>query len=439
VVAAVWRRRRVACGFLICALAAFAGFTLALGAAEARVSASKPSWTGTYDCGPPIQTMVLAQSGSSVTGTYTGVAPPSNWGGVTGYNGRISGTLTYPKGFELGRFDGTWTDVGTAPGRTGKLLMMMLVYEGKNAIGVTHSRWGANLCKGTSASPGTTTAPTTPPVKPPSPPGPVDWPTVHAYPVLTPWPLKPGTNAWLPYTVKDASGKAKVYGTLYEGGTSVLEGGTKYFIAADGRKWQWKAHLADDLKGPLRYCLWAVNQKGKESVLKPKSSCAWLSLLVPVAKVSNGCGGGGWGAAGDWVQNYFGNVHTYKDSNVYPLAKSYTVNFKAACDLHDAGYNGMTVYDKINNRTIDFRTWTRKRVDDKFWRDMKMLCDDQIREQEDPGVTATVALAKCKGVGGAASIGSEWLYNKVRYWGSHFFDADLTRPGHQASGHRDNS
>ena len=157
-----------------------------------------------------------------------------------------------------------------------------------------------------------------------------------------------------------------------------------------------------------------------------------------MARVSNGCGGEGWDTQ-VWVENYFGNEHTYKDSSINPAAKSYVVNFKKARDLHDAGYGGMTVYDRLNNRTIDFRTWSRKAVDDKFWRDMKRLCDDQIHAQEPPGETATVALTKCKSTGGAASIGSEWLYNKVRYWGSHFFDADLTRPGHQVSGERDNS
>jgi hypothetical protein len=70
---------------------------------------------------------------------------------------------------------------------------------------------------------------------------------------------------------------------------------------------------------------------------------------------------------------------------------------------------------------------------------MKHLCDIQIGEQEPKGVKATVALAKCKSVGGPTSIGSQWLFNKVRYWGNHFFDADLTTPGHQEFGHRDNS
>ena len=117
-------------------------------------------------------------------------------------------------------------------------------------------------------------------------------PVVHAYPVKQV--LKPATYGWLPYSVKDESGKAKVHGTLFEGGTAVLEGGSKYFLNADGRTYNWKARLAADLKGPLYFCVWAENPAGQSSAKAPRSSCAWLSFLVDIDRVSNTCGGEGW-------------------------------------------------------------------------------------------------------------------------------------------------
>jgi hypothetical protein len=437
--ASLWTRSRRTAGVLL-ALTALAGFTIALGTAGARPSASRPSWTGTWECGGHIGTMVLTQAGNRVTGTYTGWGPlPPGVTGDTGYDGRISGSLTYPSATPLGYFAGTWSDVGEAKEHAGTLTMQMIVFGGQYVIGGIHSREGAfGLCKAgraatttTATSGSTTTAPPPATTAPTSTRESADWPTVHAYPVKSPWPLRPDTYAWLPYSVEDASGKAKVHGTLYQDGVAVLQGESKYFIAADGRRWYWKARLAPTLTGPLRWCVWAENPKGNESVLAPRSSCAWLSLLVDIKRVSNGCGGEGWKTL-VWVENYFGNEHTYKNSNRNPLAASYTVDFKDACDLHDAGYAGVTVRDTVSNRIVDFRTWSRKQVDDKFWRDMKKICGTIPAD-------ATVARSKCTGVGGPASIGSRWLYNKVRYWGNRFFDADLTRPGLQRTGHRDNS
>lgn len=69
----------------------------------------------------------------------------------------------------------------------------------------------------------------------------------------------------------------------------------------------------------------------------------WPALpdaLVPIGSVSNGCGGGKASAQGK-----FGDSSTYRDSNINPAARSYTVNFREACKLHDAGYSGAKVRD----------------------------------------------------------------------------------------------
>ena len=153
---------------------------------------------------------------------------------------------------------------------------------------------------------------------------------------------------------------------------------------------------------------------------------------MPIGRVSNGCGGAGWDSLVA-IQNYFGNAHTYADSNVNPLAMTYKVNFVQACDLHDAGYGGHTVRDSINGGTIDYRGWSRARVDKKFLDDMRRLCGRAIPSG------AKTALANCRKNGGNVSFGALTLYNFVHKQGWRFFDADLTKPGVQKTGHRSNS
>jgi hypothetical protein len=126
---------------------------------------------------------------------------------------------------------------------------------------------------------------------------------------------------------------------------------------------------------------------------------------VDISTVSNGCGGGHWTVVP--LQNMIGNSSVYRDSN-NPLGKRYSVDFKAACDLHDAGYTGAKVWDAVNGRWIDYFGWTREEVDRKFFEDMRKLCAAQIPAD------APVALADCKGRGGKTSFGAETRYNFVR-------------------------
>jgi hypothetical protein len=76
------------------------------------------------------------------------------------------------------------------------------------------------------------------------------------------------------------------------------------------------------------------------------------SRVVPISTVANGCGGAGWARVVAF-QNYLGNTSKYANSNVNPLARTYAVNFKDACDLHDAGYSGAIVRDKIGYLFFD--------------------------------------------------------------------------------------
>ena len=114
--------------------------------------------------------------------------------------------------------------------------------------------------------------------------------------------------------------------------------------------------------------------------------------LVEIAKVSNGCGGGKAGKPG-WLQTFGANTSTYLNSNI-PLGKRYTVDFSDACDLHDAGYSGAKVRDKLNGGIIDYFEVSKQDVDEKFWEDQTKLCLRAIPE------AAPVARDDCMHRGG---------------------------------------
>lgn len=141
---------------------------------------------------------------------------------------------------------------------------------------------------------------------------------------------------------------------------------------------------------------------------------AWPALpdaLVPIGSVSNGCGGGKASAQGK-----FGDISTYRDSNINPAAKSYTVNFREACKLHDAGYSGAKVRDALHGgAVVDFFTWTKEMVDKKFFEDMLLICERTIPP------SAATALANCKATGGNFSTGARSRFNFVDRFGSLFW------------------
>jgi hypothetical protein len=103
---------------------------------------------------------------------------------------------------------------------------------------------------------------------------------------------------------------------------------------------------------------------------------------VPIAEVSNGCGGGPASTAPrpDDVKTFTGADQ-----------KQYKVNFRDACNSHDAGYSGAVVKDPPNGGTlVDFWDWTRASVDQKLRVELQAACDRDL-PRGDP------AIAKCKG------------------------------------------
>jgi hypothetical protein len=76
----------------------------------------------------------------------------------------------------------------------------------------------------------------------------------------------------------------------------------------------------------------------------------------------------------------------------------FPVDFQPACDLHDAGYAGLFVTEKWPaegiSRTVDFSSWTKDQIDEKFHNDLRNICDRKITSSGE-------ARAKCKGWSGA--------------------------------------
>jgi hypothetical protein len=129
--------------------------------------------------------------------------------------------------------------------------------------------------------------------------------------------------------------------------------------------------------------------------------------LVELPSVSNGCGPGVPSDEPQWA-----DTSTYlKYPTTDPDGPEATVNFRAACNLHDAGYSGARVLDPLHgDRVFDPFTWTKEAVDLKFLRDMWLLCDRAFAGKTGWGI----ALRNCRGTGGAGAFGAESRYNAVR-------------------------
>ena len=144
-------------------------------------------------------------------------------------------------------------------------------------------------------------------------------------------------------------------------------------------------------------------------VLKPQPQGTEPPGAVDIASISNGCGGGS-SETLIAAQNAFGDTSVYRDS--FPYLHRYKVDFREACNLHDAGYSGALVWDAINGVWYDYYGKTKEEVDNKFLADMRKLCDEQIPAD------APVARADCRSTGGYSSNGAESRYNFVRDHGT---------------------
>lgn len=366
-------------------------------AAGARAQAGEwaGNWAQSNALGGGTWIVRWTQSGDRVSGSFWGF----NW--LTPVEMRFEGTVS------LGVLQGTWTSDDPAYANGTRTVQIALAPDGNSWQGV----WGWWIPGGSEHADGEirgTRADDDPDD------GANSAPAVRALPFkgLT----KPGRRITLTFTVKDDSGRAKTSVRLYEGGQGVKS--ASYSGKATGKKQGWRVGLPADLVGPMFFCVWAKDAQGNKSAGAPRSSCAWIAMAVDIARVSNGCGGKGWDAVVA-AENYFGNTSTYYGEDGTP----YTVDFETACDVHDAGYGGHTVYDRFTGVTIDFHGWSRQEVDEKFRMDMDQMCDRQIPAEEQQ------ALAECK---------TNFRYATVRTLGGFFFDADPSLTGTQDAGTREN-
>jgi hypothetical protein len=100
------------------------------------------------------------------------------------------------------------------------------------------------------------------------------------------------------------------------------------------------------------------------------------------------------------------------------------VNFRPACDVHDAGYDGGIIYDPRRG-IVDTRALSRRTIDDRFYDDLINQCNAQI------GWNAPAARAQCYTIAGT-------YYVAVRAAGWALFDAAPAVQGLQQTGTRPN-
>ncbi|MFN8128128.1 MAG: hypothetical protein U0R28_04965 [Candidatus Nanopelagicales bacterium] len=219
-----------------------------------------------------------------------------------------------------------------------------------------------------------------------------------------------GHKAHVAWRVSDDSGKAKWFGNVYSDGTVVMKAHSKGYVQATGGKWTGDWRYPSGSPGPFYECFWAKDKAGNTSANAPYTACRWLTIQVPVPLVSNGCGGSAWGQAAVDLMNWAGDVRMYGSN---------PVNMRQACNQHDAGYAGVTVAGMRSPAPVDYRTWSREDVDQKFAGDLMAQCH---RFLKGPGLSSERK----------ACLAEVPIYvGLVRQYGEGVFDADVTVAGTQ--------
>ncbi|MCU0277706.1 MAG: hypothetical protein MUE31_02315 [Candidatus Nanopelagicales bacterium] len=236
----------------------------------------------------------------------------------------------------------------------------------------------------------------------------------------------------LTFIIGDNSGKVLGGMRLYSGGSAVRSATTKGYVK-NGRYSLTIRHTPKG-PGPFYWCGQAKDKAGNYSAVK----CKWLSIVVPISRVKvNGCGTAGYGPTAEALQNYFGDVREYGSG----LDRT-KVHIRNACNIHDAAYAGITIYDVLDKRYVDFRQWSRLEIDAEFRNDIRMLCrrDLSTPKRMAPfldtclhgvGLTAFVALIPIQGLAALDEAGANTYFDMVRAYGGVGFDTNATVPGTQ--------
>lgn len=179
------------------------------------------------------------------------------------------------------------------------------------------------------------------------------------------------------YYVKDDSGRASVRVRLFSDGAYVYPDSTKAMSVISGDPNMYTFQPVTNQKGPFYICIVATD--ASENSSGEFSNCRWRSIEVPIDNIANGCGAqkGGW--LGTKIQNvlidtmYFPKTAKKADPRKTPN-EFYKINVRAACNNHDAGYQGSTIKDQVSGKYVDTRSMTRAQVDEKFRTDIIILC-----------------------------------------------------------------
>lgn len=269
------------------------------------------------------------------------------------------------------------------------------------------------------------------------------------------------THVWVDFRVKDDMGTAYISARVYDGGKLTWSGDDSKLTIAKGDVIELDLGMYSSdafpmySKGPYYFCVSARDVYGNAT--GDFDHCVWLSVEVPANYQgkyigANGCGGdfGQWAIG---LQKFMLDKRTYKwkvGSNNWKMA----VPFSPACNNHDAGYDGITMRDQISGELINYRTWSRLRVDNKFKNDIVKLCKKYLGNWSSTatkncstGHTITlrnasgqptlsqlnVALLQFAAMAANTKtlVGADTYRQAVRFFGRWLYDTDVSKPGLQ--------
>jgi hypothetical protein len=168
--------------------------------------------------------------------------------------------------------------------------------------------------------------------------------------------------------------------------------------------------------GPFYLC---ATEQLVSGAVEPKAPCSkwhWIPIEVPIAFVSNGCGG-------------MTGVH-FVDSTETKLLDKRTfagvvVSFKEACDIHDAAYSGVVVKDVfLKNTVVNYKQWPRTLVDSQFRTELQQAYAKYLTPSARTNPHVAAAISECL----------KWAtryYTAVRLVGGLFYDANPVLRGIQ--------
>jgi hypothetical protein len=150
----------------------------------------------------------------------------------------------------------------------------------------------------------------------------------------------------------------------------------------------------------------------------------WVPGQYDATRYANGCSGPPWNSLLDWSPPLLDPTTGFPF--FLPIPRAFSVDFRLACAMHDAGYSGGYVVNPVTGQLTDTRFQDRWSIDVQFNADLKTLCSRTIPWD------APVALGTCFAI-------ADTYFWAVRAAGGSYFDANPFAPGRQPSGTRPNN